>query len=56
MHRDPGREALPGGGLAGRTADLLHGGHENRGPDRYALHGTRGPPVVTDQQKERQGH
>ena len=52
LHPDPGREALPSGGVAERMADLLHRGHENCRPDRYALHVARGPPVVTDQQQE----
>lgn len=52
VHRDPGREALPGSGVAERLADLLQDDHENRRPDRYALHLACGPPVVTDHQQE----
>ena len=52
MHCDPRSEALPGSGVARRIADLLHGDHENRPPDRYALHLACGLPIVTDHQKK----
>ena len=48
VHRDPGREVLPGSGAAERIANLLYDNHVNRRPDRCALHLACGPPVVTD--------
>jgi hypothetical protein len=55
VHCDPGREALPGRGVAERVADLLHDDHENRRPDRHALDLACGPPVVSDHQQEQRG-
>src|SRR6516164_10909500 len=48
VHSDAGCAALPDSAVAERMADLLHDDHENRRPDRYALHLACGPPVVTD--------